>query len=192
MINRSSISLFRHLKNSANYLLALTSLFELLHQHGHFIFVYTALSGQNFIEYHLAVKLSVVCMFGLGNLKNQIHRKNSDSHTNMTRAYFQYLIEYIRRSALSILWLSYSNNLISGGIGISMLLTGLDRLICILYPQLYRIPFQTAILMQFPRLQPKYGQNGPLHYIVRSDLFGVRLHFGFLYCKGIFRSSQRI
>uniref|UniRef100_A0A183CKA6 G_PROTEIN_RECEP_F1_2 domain-containing protein n=1 Tax=Globodera pallida TaxID=36090 RepID=A0A183CKA6_GLOPA len=43
------------LRGTANYLLALTSAFEILHQHGHFLFVYTAFSGINFIDYRLSI-----------------------------------------------------------------------------------------------------------------------------------------
>ncbi|KAL3125694.1 hypothetical protein niasHT_009781 [Heterodera trifolii] len=53
------------LRTTANYLLALTSAFELLHQHGHFLFVFTAFSGINFIDYRSAVRIGTVSLFGL-------------------------------------------------------------------------------------------------------------------------------
>uniref|UniRef100_A0A183CLV8 G_PROTEIN_RECEP_F1_2 domain-containing protein n=1 Tax=Globodera pallida TaxID=36090 RepID=A0A183CLV8_GLOPA len=37
------------LHGTANFLIALCSFFELLHQQGHWLFLYTALSGQNFL-----------------------------------------------------------------------------------------------------------------------------------------------
>ncbi|KAL3117017.1 hypothetical protein niasHT_002976 [Heterodera trifolii] len=55
-------------RGTVNYLLALCSFFELLHQHGHFLFLYTALSGLNFIEYRLAAKIMSVSAFGIGGI----------------------------------------------------------------------------------------------------------------------------
>ncbi|KAL3107385.1 hypothetical protein niasHT_012825 [Heterodera trifolii] len=52
-------------RGTVNYLLALCSFFEILHQSGHFLFVYVAFSGQNFIEYRLAVKINFICWFGI-------------------------------------------------------------------------------------------------------------------------------
>jgi hypothetical protein len=56
------------LKETANYLLALCSFFELLHQHGHLLFLYMAISGQNFLPYGLAVRICAVSLFGLGGI----------------------------------------------------------------------------------------------------------------------------
>ncbi|KAL3099646.1 hypothetical protein niasHS_003101 [Heterodera schachtii] len=58
----------KSLRGTVNYLLALCSFFEMLHQFGHFLFVYTAFSGQNFIEYRLATKFLMIPMFGLGGI----------------------------------------------------------------------------------------------------------------------------
>ncbi|KAL3096654.1 hypothetical protein niasHS_004383 [Heterodera schachtii] len=55
-------------RDPINYLLALCFFFELLHQQGHFLFVYTAFSGQNFIQFRLATKLVFVSAFGLGGI----------------------------------------------------------------------------------------------------------------------------
>ncbi|KAL3107374.1 hypothetical protein niasHT_012814 [Heterodera trifolii] len=55
-------------RGTVNYLLALCSLFELIHQSGHFLFVYTAFSGQNFIEYRLAVKITFISWFGIAGV----------------------------------------------------------------------------------------------------------------------------
>ncbi|KAL3112639.1 hypothetical protein niasHT_018006 [Heterodera trifolii] len=55
-------------RGTVNYLLALCSLFELLHQSGQFLFVYTAFSGQNFIEYRLAAKILFIPTIGLGGI----------------------------------------------------------------------------------------------------------------------------
>ncbi|KAL3069842.1 hypothetical protein niasHT_033419 [Heterodera trifolii] len=56
----------KSLNGTVNYLLALCSFFEILHQSGHFLFVYTAFSGQNLIEYRLATKIAFVPAFGFG------------------------------------------------------------------------------------------------------------------------------
>uniref|UniRef100_A0A183BSJ3 G_PROTEIN_RECEP_F1_2 domain-containing protein n=1 Tax=Globodera pallida TaxID=36090 RepID=A0A183BSJ3_GLOPA len=56
------------LNGTANYLLALCSFFELLHQHGHFLFMFTAISGQNFIEYRTAATITSLSVFGLGGI----------------------------------------------------------------------------------------------------------------------------
>ncbi|KAL3073405.1 hypothetical protein niasHT_038543 [Heterodera trifolii] len=55
----------KQFRGTVNYLLALCSFFELLHQQGHFLFVYTAFSGQNFIEYRLAAKIELISMLGI-------------------------------------------------------------------------------------------------------------------------------
>ncbi|KAL3116962.1 hypothetical protein niasHT_002921 [Heterodera trifolii] len=52
-------------RGTVNYFLALCSFFELIHQPGHFLFVYTAFSGQNFIDYRLAVKITFITWFGI-------------------------------------------------------------------------------------------------------------------------------
>uniref|UniRef100_A0A914IG16 G-protein coupled receptors family 1 profile domain-containing protein n=1 Tax=Globodera rostochiensis TaxID=31243 RepID=A0A914IG16_GLORO len=74
------------LHGTANVLLALCSFFELLHQHGHLLFLYVALSGQNFISLSMAIRWCTVSLFALG------------------------------------------------GITLSMTFTGLDRLLCVLFP----------------------------------------------------------
>uniref|UniRef100_A0A183BJ94 G_PROTEIN_RECEP_F1_2 domain-containing protein n=1 Tax=Globodera pallida TaxID=36090 RepID=A0A183BJ94_GLOPA len=56
------------LHGSANFLLALSSLFEMGHQAGHLVFLWLALSGQNFISYALCFRLmafSVCCLGGI-------------------------------------------------------------------------------------------------------------------------------
>ncbi|KAL3099701.1 hypothetical protein niasHS_003156 [Heterodera schachtii] len=55
-------------RGTVNYLLALCSFFELIHQSGYFLFVYTAFSGQNFIEYRLAVKITFIPWFGFAGV----------------------------------------------------------------------------------------------------------------------------
>ncbi|KAL3107934.1 hypothetical protein niasHT_012842 [Heterodera trifolii] len=55
----------KQFRGTVNYLLALCSFFELLHQQGHFLFVYTAFSGQNFIEYRLAAKIELISMLAI-------------------------------------------------------------------------------------------------------------------------------
>uniref|UniRef100_A0A914ICE6 Uncharacterized protein n=1 Tax=Globodera rostochiensis TaxID=31243 RepID=A0A914ICE6_GLORO len=74
------------LHGTANVLLALCSFFELLHQQGHLLFLYVALSGQNFISLSMAIRWCTVSLFALG------------------------------------------------GITLSMTFTGLDRLLCVLFP----------------------------------------------------------
>ncbi|KAL3099609.1 hypothetical protein niasHS_003064 [Heterodera schachtii] len=56
----------KSLNGTVNYLLALCSFFEILHQYGHFLFVYVAFSGQNLIEYRLATKIIFIPAFGFG------------------------------------------------------------------------------------------------------------------------------
>ncbi|KAL3117016.1 hypothetical protein niasHT_002975 [Heterodera trifolii] len=60
--------LTKSFRGTVKYLLALCSFFEMLHQFGHFLFVYTAFSGQNFIEYRLAAKILMISLFGLGGI----------------------------------------------------------------------------------------------------------------------------
>ncbi|KAL3099633.1 hypothetical protein niasHS_003088 [Heterodera schachtii] len=60
--------LTKSFRGTVNYLLALCSFFEMLHQFGHFLFVYTAFSGQNFIVYRLAIKIVMVPLFGFGGI----------------------------------------------------------------------------------------------------------------------------
>ncbi|KAL3099684.1 hypothetical protein niasHS_003139 [Heterodera schachtii] len=55
-------------RGTVNYLLALYSFFELIHQSGYFLFVYTAFSRQNFIEYRLAVKITFFSWVGLAGV----------------------------------------------------------------------------------------------------------------------------
>ncbi|KAL3107964.1 hypothetical protein niasHT_012872 [Heterodera trifolii] len=56
----------KSLNGTSNYLLALCSFFEILHQFGHFLFVYVAFSGQNLIEYRLAAKIVFIPSLGYG------------------------------------------------------------------------------------------------------------------------------
>ncbi|KAL3105281.1 hypothetical protein niasHT_029740 [Heterodera trifolii] len=58
----------KSLRGTANFLLALTCFFEILHQHGHFLFLYVAISGRNFIEFHLALKICIVSLFGMAGI----------------------------------------------------------------------------------------------------------------------------
>ncbi|KAL3099571.1 hypothetical protein niasHS_003026 [Heterodera schachtii] len=58
--------LTKSFRGSVNYLLALCSFFELVHQLGHFLFVYNAFSGQNFIEYRLAATILFIPVIGIG------------------------------------------------------------------------------------------------------------------------------
>uniref|UniRef100_A0A914HWH7 G-protein coupled receptors family 1 profile domain-containing protein n=1 Tax=Globodera rostochiensis TaxID=31243 RepID=A0A914HWH7_GLORO len=91
------------LHGTANFLIALYSFFELLHQHGHWLFLYTALSGQNFLPLTLAIRICTVSLFGLG------------------------------------------------GTAMSMTFTGLDRLLCVLFPTFPRkvkpLPYLCAIML---------------------------------------------
>ncbi|KAL3111975.1 hypothetical protein niasHT_015173 [Heterodera trifolii] len=60
--------LTKSFRGTVNYLLALYSLFELVHQLGHFLLVYNAFSGQNFIEYRLAAMILFIPLIGLGGI----------------------------------------------------------------------------------------------------------------------------
>jgi hypothetical protein len=63
------LSIFhRNLHGTANYLLALCSLFEMLHEPGHLLFLWMAFSGQNFLQYWLAVRICTISIFGLGGI----------------------------------------------------------------------------------------------------------------------------
>uniref|UniRef100_A0A914LJP2 G-protein coupled receptors family 1 profile domain-containing protein n=1 Tax=Meloidogyne incognita TaxID=6306 RepID=A0A914LJP2_MELIC len=53
------------LRGSANYLLALTAFFEILHQSAHFLFLFITVSGVNFINYSTALKFQLHSIFGL-------------------------------------------------------------------------------------------------------------------------------
>src|SRR4051794_8251167 len=53
------------LHGNCNYLLALTSLFEILHQIGHPIFLVIALSGVNFIDFLFCIRLTLLSNFGI-------------------------------------------------------------------------------------------------------------------------------
>uniref|UniRef100_A0A914H7R8 G-protein coupled receptors family 1 profile domain-containing protein n=1 Tax=Globodera rostochiensis TaxID=31243 RepID=A0A914H7R8_GLORO len=79
----------RTLHGSANFLLALTSLFEMGHEAGHLLFLWLALSGQNFIPYGLCVRIMALSLFCIG------------------------------------------------GIFASMLCTGVDRILCVLQPNVH-------------------------------------------------------
>ncbi|KAL3069831.1 hypothetical protein niasHT_033408 [Heterodera trifolii] len=59
---------FWSLNGTSNYLLALCSFYELLYQIGVFLFVYTAFSGQNFIEGRLAAKILFIPVIGIGGI----------------------------------------------------------------------------------------------------------------------------
>uniref|UniRef100_A0A914H625 G-protein coupled receptors family 1 profile domain-containing protein n=1 Tax=Globodera rostochiensis TaxID=31243 RepID=A0A914H625_GLORO len=91
------------LHGTANLLIALCCFFELLHQHGHWLFLYTALSGQNFLPFTLAIRICTVSLFGLG------------------------------------------------GTAMSMTFTGLDRLLCVLFPAFPNtvrpMPYLCAIML---------------------------------------------
>uniref|UniRef100_A0A914HLS5 G-protein coupled receptors family 1 profile domain-containing protein n=1 Tax=Globodera rostochiensis TaxID=31243 RepID=A0A914HLS5_GLORO len=56
----------RDLDGSANKLLALYSLFEMVHQSGHFLFVYTVFSGHYLIEFPIAVRILSPSYFAFG------------------------------------------------------------------------------------------------------------------------------
>ncbi|KAL3068783.1 hypothetical protein niasHS_017349 [Heterodera schachtii] len=56
------------LHGTANVLLALCSFFELLHQHGHLLFLYVALSGHNFIPLSLAIKICSISLFAVSGI----------------------------------------------------------------------------------------------------------------------------
>uniref|UniRef100_A0A914HMI8 G-protein coupled receptors family 1 profile domain-containing protein n=1 Tax=Globodera rostochiensis TaxID=31243 RepID=A0A914HMI8_GLORO len=56
----------KELKGSANKLLALYSLFEMVHQSGHFLFVYTVFSGHYLIEFSIAVRILSPSFFAFG------------------------------------------------------------------------------------------------------------------------------
>ncbi|KAL3076081.1 hypothetical protein niasHT_034145 [Heterodera trifolii] len=58
----------KSLHGTANVLLALCSFFELLHQHGHFLFLYVALSGHNFIPLSLAIKICAISLFAVSGI----------------------------------------------------------------------------------------------------------------------------
>uniref|UniRef100_A0A914HJR5 G-protein coupled receptors family 1 profile domain-containing protein n=1 Tax=Globodera rostochiensis TaxID=31243 RepID=A0A914HJR5_GLORO len=56
----------KELKGSAHKLLALYSLFEMVHQSGHFLFVYTVFSGHYLIEFPIAVRILSPSFFAFG------------------------------------------------------------------------------------------------------------------------------
>ncbi|KAL3069221.1 hypothetical protein niasHT_034451 [Heterodera trifolii] len=91
------------LRGTANFLIALCSFFDMLHEHGHLLFLYTALSGQNFLPISSAVRFCSVSLFGIG------------------------------------------------GIAVSIAFTGLDRLLCVLFPAFPRrvrpLPYLSAITL---------------------------------------------
>ncbi|KAL3069821.1 hypothetical protein niasHT_033398 [Heterodera trifolii] len=60
--------LTKSFRGTVNYFLALYSFFELVHQSGNFLYVYTAFSGQNFIEYRLAAIILFIPVIGLGGI----------------------------------------------------------------------------------------------------------------------------
>uniref|UniRef100_A0A914IBT8 Uncharacterized protein n=1 Tax=Globodera rostochiensis TaxID=31243 RepID=A0A914IBT8_GLORO len=57
---------FKHkcLRGSSNYLLALNSFYEFLHQTGHYIFLFTILSGRNFIPFMDSATFQLQSVFG--------------------------------------------------------------------------------------------------------------------------------
>ncbi|KAL3099691.1 hypothetical protein niasHS_003146 [Heterodera schachtii] len=91
------------LRGTANFLIALCSFFDLLHEHGHLLFLYTALSGQNFLPISSAFRFCSVSLYGIG------------------------------------------------GIAVSIAFTGLDRLLCVLFPAFPRrvkpLPYLSAITL---------------------------------------------
>ncbi|KAF7632662.1 G_PROTEIN_RECEP_F1_2 domain-containing protein [Meloidogyne graminicola] len=54
-----------NLRGPTNYLLALTAFFEILHQSGHFAFLFVSISGINLINYSTALKFQIHSIFGL-------------------------------------------------------------------------------------------------------------------------------
>nr|CAD2197428.1 unnamed protein product [Meloidogyne enterolobii] len=52
------------LRGPTNYLLALTAFFEILHQSAHFVFLFVAVSGINFINYSTALQFELHTIFG--------------------------------------------------------------------------------------------------------------------------------
>ncbi|KAL3069819.1 hypothetical protein niasHT_033396 [Heterodera trifolii] len=60
--------LTKSFRGTVNFLLALYSFFELVHQLGHFLLVYNAFSGQNFIVIHLEAKILFIPVIGLGGI----------------------------------------------------------------------------------------------------------------------------
>nr|CAD2161568.1 unnamed protein product [Meloidogyne enterolobii] len=54
-----------NLRGPTNYLLALTAFFEILHQSVHFLFLFLAVSGINFINYSTALIFQLHSIFGL-------------------------------------------------------------------------------------------------------------------------------
>ena len=59
------ICLFRELRNTCNYLLALTCAFEVLHQLSHFIFFGDVTFGSNFLDFLTCTKIQLLSVFGL-------------------------------------------------------------------------------------------------------------------------------
>ncbi|KAI1697869.1 serpentine type 7TM GPCR chemoreceptor srsx domain-containing protein [Ditylenchus destructor] len=55
----------RSMRSTCNYLLAMLSFFEFLHQTGHLVALYVALSGINFIPYLMSMNFQIQAMFGL-------------------------------------------------------------------------------------------------------------------------------
>nr|CAD2200114.1 unnamed protein product [Meloidogyne enterolobii] len=53
------------LRGAANYLLALTAFFEILHQSSHFLFLFITVSGINFINYSTALQFQLHSIFGV-------------------------------------------------------------------------------------------------------------------------------
>uniref|UniRef100_A0A183C0K9 7TM_GPCR_Srx domain-containing protein n=1 Tax=Globodera pallida TaxID=36090 RepID=A0A183C0K9_GLOPA len=54
----------KSLRGSSNYLLALNSFYEFLHQTGHYIFLFTILSGRNFIPFMDSATFQLQSVFG--------------------------------------------------------------------------------------------------------------------------------
>ncbi|CAK5072842.1 unnamed protein product [Meloidogyne enterolobii] len=53
------------LRGAANYLLAITAFFEILHQSSHLVFLAISISGINFINYSTAIKFQLHSIFGI-------------------------------------------------------------------------------------------------------------------------------
>uniref|UniRef100_A0A183CIW2 ABC transporter domain-containing protein n=1 Tax=Globodera pallida TaxID=36090 RepID=A0A183CIW2_GLOPA len=63
-IKIATVLLKKSLRGSSNYLLALNSFYEFLHQTGHYIFLFTILSGRNFIPFMDSATFQLQSVFG--------------------------------------------------------------------------------------------------------------------------------
>ncbi|KAL3089007.1 hypothetical protein niasHS_009073 [Heterodera schachtii] len=118
-------------RGTVNYLLALCAFFELLHQPGHFLFVYTAFSGQNLIEYDLASKIEFIPIFGMvRHLREQTHRV-----TKMGRKSRAANVRF--GWGRKCPWRKCPWRKCPGGITPTMFFTGIDRLIMISFNEMH-------------------------------------------------------